>query len=363
MPGTTRFPNTISATIKTPTLISVVVPVYNEEESLDAFYEAVSEQLHCLEMEWELIFVNDGSKDRSLAILQSLHERDSRVHIVDFARNFGNQVALSAGLEHSRGDAVVIMDADLQHPPELIATMVGKWRDEGYDSVYTIRTYGKAAGRFKRWSSQVFHKVLNVLSDLDLPEGISDFRLLDRKVVTYLNLMKERPRFLRALISWLGFRQIGVPYTTRSRVAGESKFSFGKLLKLSLDGITGFSTKPLRWITYFGMMVASLGMIYACYVVLETIFIGLQTPGWPTLIITVLLLGGIQLISLGVIGEYVGKIYMETKQRPLYVVQEKIGFDSRNLCESGIPQVVILPDAEPEVFPIMHNDDAKKSAS
>jgi len=364
MSNTHQFSDTIPVSIPSKTLISVVVPVYNEEESLDTFYEMVSTQLDGLKTPWELVFVNDGSQDRSREILQSIHERDSRVKVIDFARNFGNQVALSGGLEHARGDAVIIMDADLQHPPELIAEMVRLWRYEGYDSVYTIRTYGKETGRFKRWSSQIFHKVLNLLSDLDLPEGISDFRLLDRKVVTYLNLMKERPRFLRALISWLGFRQIGVPYTTRSRLAGQSKFSFGKLLKLSLDGITGFSTKPLRWITYFGMFVASLGMAYACYVLFETIFMERSTPGWPTLIITVLLMGGIQLISLGVIGEYIGKIYMETKQRPLYVVQEKIGFDADGAITREATEIAEhLIDQLPEVYPIPRQERDTRSAS
>ena len=320
-------------------LISVVVPVYNEEESLAAFYQAVSNQLDRTGYSWELIFVNDGSRDHSLTILRAIHERDPRVHVVDFAKNFGNQIALSAGFEYASGDAVIIMDADLQHPPELIPEMIRLWKEENYLDVYTVRTYGKDAGRFKRWTSRLFHKTLNKLSDLNLPEGISDFRLLDRKVVNYLNEMKESSRFLRAQISWLGFRQIGISYTAPSRVAGLSKFSIKKLFQLSIDGMTGFSIKPLRAIIYFGMITALISGLYACYVLFETIFLGLQTPGWPTLIVAILFMGGIQLISLGVIGEYVGKIYLETKQRPLFTVQETLGFSKRKEIDLQIISV------------------------
>ena len=341
--------DTISVTRETPVFISVVVPVYNEEESLEAFYEAVSDQLNRLDLSWEMVFVNDGSKDRSLEILQLLHTRDSRVHVIDFARNFGNQIALSAGFEFASGHAVIIMDADLQHPPDLLPEMIRLWKEENYLGVYTIRSYGQSVGRFKRWTSSLFHKVLNKLSDLNLPEGISDFRLLDRKIVDYLNEMKESSRFLRAQISWLGFRQTGVPYTAAPRVAGRSKFSLRKLLQLSLDGMTGFSIKPLRAIIYFGMLTALVGVLYAFVIVGNTLFFGQDVPGWPTLIVAILFMGGIQLISLGVIGEYIGKIYLETKQRPLYVVQEKIGFDTltatsdQTTDNNTFPEVYLIP--------------------
>lgn len=306
--------------------LSVVVPAFNEELTLEPFYAALVPHLESLGCSWEIVFVNDGSRDATAEILRSLNARDSRVKVIHFSRNFGNQIALTAGLAHAGGDAVVTMDADLQHPPEIISKMVRLWREDGYDSVYTIRTYDQTSGGFKRFASRLYQQTLNFLSDIDLPPGISDFRLLDRKVLNYLNGMDERSRFLRAQISWLGFRQIGVPYTTNPRFAGESKFSLSKLLRLSIDGITSFSTKPLRWISYSGMAVALLGLVYAAYVVFETLVSGVTTPGWPTLVIMVLILGGLQLISLGVIGEYVGKIYMETKRRPLYVLQEKLGF-------------------------------------
>ena len=350
MTSTKPLSDTVSIAKQASALISVVVPVYNEEESLEAFYEAVSDQLHRLDILWELVFVNDGSKDRTLEILQMLHNRDSRVHIVDFARNFGNQIALSAGFEFASGHAVIIMDADLQHPPELLPEMIRLWKEEKYLGVYTIRSYGQSVSRFKRWTSSLFHKVLNKLSDLNLPEGISDFRLLDRKIVDYLNEMKENSRFLRAQISWLGFRQIGVPFTAAPRVAGRSKFSIRRLLQLSLDGMTGFSIKPLRAIIYFGMLTALAGALYALAIVCNTLFFGQDVPGWPTLIVAILFMGGVQLISLGVIGEYIGKIYMETKQRPLYVVQEKIGFDTLamtsdkgNASDEALPEVYSIP--------------------
>lgn len=320
------FPNTFSETKDESVLISVVVPVYNEEESLEAFYEAVSDQLNRLDMTWELIFVNDGSKDGSLDILRLLHERDPRVHIIDFAKNFGHQIAITAGGNHASGNAVIFMDADLQHPPELIPEMIRFWQ-EGNQVVYTVRSYGEEIGWFKKKTSQWFYSFLNRISDTSFIPGAADFRLMDSKVVDSLNGMPERSRFVRGMVSWLGFRQIGIPYIANPRKAGVSKYTLRKMIAFALDGITGFSTKPLRWITYLGMLVASVSILYACYVLFETIFLGLQTPGWPTLIITVLLLGGVQLISLGVIGEYIGKIYIETKQRPLYVVQDKIGFD------------------------------------
>jgi len=342
---------------KPPALISVVVPVYNEEESLEAFYEAVSNRLNHLEIAWELVFVNDGSKDRSLEILHSLHERDSRVHIIDFARNFGHQIAITAGSSHASGDAVICMDADLQHPPELIPEMIQLWKD-GNHVVYTVRSYGEEIGWFKKKTSQWFYSVLNNISDTSFIPGAADFRLMDRKVVDSLNEMPERTRFVRGMVSWLGFRQIGIPYIANPRVAGTSKYTLRKMLAFAIDGITGFSTKPLRWITYLGMMVASISIFYACYVLFETIFLGKQTPGWPTLIITMLLLGGIQLISLGVIGEYIGKIYMETEQRPFYVVQEKIGFETTNIMENDNHPAIVSP----EVYPISHKDKARSAS-
>lgn len=307
--------------------LSVVVPAFNEESCIDEFYRVVSSQLDQVTSSWEIIFVDDGSRDRTVQRLLAIREKDSRVKILCFARNFGNQIATSAGLRFSEGEAVITMDADLQHPPEMIAEMVQLWK-EGYHSVYTVRSYGKKTGFFKRKLSSLFAKTLNRFSDLSMPEGISDFRLLDRRIADYVNSMEENSRFLRAMISWLGFREIGIPYVANPRHQGETKFSLTKLIRLSVDGITSFSIRPLRWIIYLGMTVASLSLIYAGYVLYEVFVEGIITPGWPTLIVAVLFLGGVQLISTGVVGEYVGRTFMESKRRPLFVIQEKHGIDS-----------------------------------
>ena len=307
--------------------ISVVVPAYNEEEGLDTFYKALAAQLEQIGETWEIVFVNDGSRDNTFEVLKRLHENDARVKVLSFSRNFGNQIAISAGLKYVQGNAIIIMDADLQHPPELLAEMVRLWKDEGYHSVFTVRSYGEKTGHFKRLTSSLFCKFLNRISNLDFPEGISDYRLIDRRIVDCINAMPENSRFLRAMISWLGFRKIGISYTANERIAGTSKFSATKLLKLSCDAITSFSVKPLRWITYFGFFIACCSLLYAGYVLFETFVLGLTTPGWPTLIVAILFLGGVQLISLGIIGEYIGRIYTEVKHRPLFVLQDKLGFE------------------------------------
>lgn len=320
--------------------LSVVVPAYNEEACIEKFYQAVSSELDQITDSWEIIFIDDGSRDRTVERLLTLREKDSRVKVLRFARNFGNQIATSAGLRFARGKAVITMDADLQHPPEMIAEMVRLWR-EGYHSVYTVRNYGKNTGFFKSRFSSLFAKALNRVSNLSMPEGISDFRLLDRRVVDYVNSMEESSRFLRAMISWLGFREIGITFTANSRYQGKTKFSARKLIRLSIDGITSFSARPLRWITYFGMFIAAISLLYATYVLYEVAVEGILTPGWPSLIIAVLFLGGVQLISIGVVGEYVGRTYTESKRRPLFVLQEKHGFDSE--LESDHPATISVP--------------------
>ncbi|MDR2641898.1 MAG: glycosyltransferase family 2 protein [Planctomycetaceae bacterium] len=306
--------------------ISVVSPALNEAENLSVFAEAVSAELAKITDSWEIIFVDDGSSDNSLEVLRELHYREERIKVLRLSRNFGNQAAASAGLKFSRGDAVIVMDSDMQHPHELIPEMVRLWR-EGYHNIYTTRNYGAETGQLKRRTSSLFSKVLNYFSNLSLPNGLSDFRLLDRKVVDCINAMEESSRFLRAMIFWLGFKQIGIQFTAKPRFAGKTKFSIDKLVKLSIDSITSFSISPLRMISYFGLFVALCSILYAGYVIYEVFSSGIITPGWPTLIVTVLFLGGVQIMSIGVVGEYIGRIYTETKRRPLFVVQEKIGFD------------------------------------
>ena len=312
---------------QTNAVISVVAPVFNEAEGIRHFTDAVTAELNRLTESWEIVLVDDGSTDQTWEILQTLHAEEPRIKILQFSKNFGNQAALSAGLQFASGDAVITMDSDLQHPPELIPTMVQHWRD-GFHSVFTIRTYSEEVGLVKRSMSSVFTRSMNLLSHTHLPKGLSDYRLLDRKVVDAVNVMGENARFLRAMISWLGFRQIGIPFKTNPRAAGVTKFSFTKLFRLSLDSITSFSVLPLRWITACGLTIAAMSLCYAFYVLAEVLMTGITTPGWPTLVVAVLFLGGMQLTALGIVGEYVGRIYMETKRRPLFVVQEQFGFDA-----------------------------------
>ncbi|MDR1491321.1 MAG: glycosyltransferase family 2 protein [Planctomycetaceae bacterium] len=310
--------------------ISIVSPVFNEEGGLNAFVDTITAILDKISDSWEIIFADDGSTDKSPEILQTLRIQDKRIKFLRFSRNFGNQAAISAGLKYSRGKCVVIIDSDLQYPPELIPEMFRLWKYKGYHSVYTIRTYGKETGKIKKFVSSLFAKTLNYCSRLSSPEGSSDFRLLDRKIVDYVNQMGENSRFLRAMISWLGFRQIGVPFRMRPRFAGTTKFSFFKLLGLALDAIASFSVTPLRWITYCGLIVAASALFYAVAIFFYEVFTtGIVTSSWTVLLVAVLFLGGMQLTALGVIGEYVGRIYIETKRRPLFVIQETRGFESQ----------------------------------
>jgi dolichol-phosphate mannosyltransferase len=319
-----------------PPTISVVAPVFNEADGIRIFTDAVVAELESLAETWEIILVDDGSTDRSWEIMQSLHADDSRIKILRFSKNFGNQAAVSAGLKFAQGDAVITMDSDLQHPPELIPEMVQHWR-KGVHCVFTIRTYSNETGFFKRFTSSVFTKIMNVFSHTSLQEGLSDYRLLDRKVVDSVNLMGESSRFLRAMISWLGFRQVGIPFTTKPRVAGTTKFSPLKLFRLAADGITSFSVLPLRWIMACGFAVAVMSLLYAVYILVEVLIIGIDAPGWPTLVVAIMFLGGMQLIAVGIVGEYVGRIFMETKRRPLYVVQDKRGFDAEEQTQINVP--------------------------
>jgi len=309
------------------TVISVVAPVFNEADGIRAFTDAVATELNRLTDVWEIVLVDDGSNDGTWDILQTLHAEDSRIKVLRFSRNFGHQLAITAGMQYAQGDAVIVMDADLQHPPALISQMVAKWK-EGFGVVYTIRSYGNEIGWFKRITSNLFYRTLNFLSDTKLEPGASDFRLLDRTVLDQFNAMPENVRFIRGMIRWLGFRQTSIPFTAAPRFAGQSKFSLVKMFRFALEGITSFSVLPLRWITACGLTVATMSIFYAIYVLFEALVFGDTAPGWASLIVAVSFLGGMQLTALGIVGEYVGRIYMETKRRPLFVVQEQFGFDA-----------------------------------
>ncbi len=309
--------------------ISIVAPAYNEEEVLPEFYRRVREVMDAIGEPWELILVNDGSRDNTLAIMRELHEKDPRVKIVSFSRNFGHQLAITAGLDYASGDAVIIIDADLQDPPEVIADLIAKWR-EGYDVVYAVRKERKGESWFKEWTAKFFYRLIYRITDVDIPKDTGDFRLMDRKVVEALRTMRERNRFMRGLSVWVGFKQTGVYYVREPRFAGETKYPLRKMLKFALDAITSFSYVPLQLATYTGFAVAGLSLVAVLVAVYLRLTTGRALLGQATTLVAVLFLGGIQLIFLGIIGEYLGRIYDEVKARPLYIVAETIGFDDQS---------------------------------
>ncbi len=314
-------------TAEHPTL-SVVAPCFNEEGVLHELYRRVSQVLDGAGESWELVLVNDGSRDRTPEIMRELHARDPRVKVIDFARNFGHQIAVTAGMDYARGDAVVLIDADLQDPPELILEMLAKWR-EGYEIVYAVRTERKGETWFKRFTAKLFYRLIYKITDINIPMDTGDFRLMDRKVVNALKTMREKHRFLRGMSVWVGFRQTGVKYVRAERYAGETKYPFKKMLKFALDGITSFSYLPLQLATYVGFISAALAVIGIIVTIILRLSGSQAFYGQATTLVSVLFLGGVQLISLGIIGEYLGRIYDEVKGRPLYIVREVLGFEEQ----------------------------------
>lgn len=327
---------TVRASFSTPTharaehsTLDIVVPCYNEAAVIAQTHQRLREVARGIQdTHVTLIYVDDGSRDGTLAQLRELAARDPDTRVIALSRNFGHQYALTAGLDATRGDAVVIIDADLQDPPEVIPEMVARWRD-GADVVYGLRASRAGETAFKRGTAHLFYRTLQKLGNSEIPADVGDFRLLDRRVVDTLHDMPERDRFLRGLVVWVGFRQEGVAYERQPRAAGETKFPFRRMFSFALDGIFSFSTVPLRLASFVGLtasLLALVGIVYAFYIKLFTVGV---VPGWAAQWIGTLFLGGVQLLSLGVIGEYVGRIYGEVKRRPLYVVKERIGFDAR----------------------------------
>jgi len=303
-------------------LVSVVAPVYNEEASIDEFYARVCSALDGVP--FEIVLVDDGSTDGSPLCLERLAEADERVRLVYLSRNFGHQTALTAGLDHARGNAVVMLDADLQDPPELIQTMLDHWR-AGCDVVYAVREQRDGESRFKLTTARWFYSLFDKLAQVELQHNSGDFRLLDRRALDALLLMRERNRFLRGMTVWVGYTQAAVPYRRDSRYAGETKYTVSKMLRFSFDAISSFSDRPLQLATLFGFMISTLAFI-AIPVVVVLRILGSYLPGFSALTILVLLLGGIELIAIGIIGEYVGRIYDEVKGRPLYLVRARRNF-------------------------------------
>jgi dolichol-phosphate mannosyltransferase len=303
-------------------IISIVAPNFNESASVEEFYRRISRSMECQDETWELVWVDDGSRDGSTEKIQELARHDVHVRPVIFARNFGHQIAVTAGLDYSRGQAVIIIDSDLQDPPELLPELIAKWR-EGYEVVYAVRTEREGESWFKLFTASLFYRMIYRITDVDIPLDTGDFRLMDRKVVNVLNKMREHHRFLRGMSAWVGFRQIGVPYKRSARFAGETKYPFRKMFKLAVTAMTGFSFFPLQMATYLGFLIAFLSIL-AIPVVIGMRLWGSEQPllGQATTLIAVLLLGGIQLISLGILGEYIGRLYDEARGRPLYIVRD-----------------------------------------
>ena len=305
---------------------SIVIPLYEEEAVLPQLYERLAAVLEKLDGPAEIIFVVDGGQDRSFKIVKELRARDERVKGLKFSRNFGHQYALTAGLDHARGEAVIMMDGDLQHPPELIPMLVEKWR-AGAQIVSTYRESTEGIGPLKRLTAALFYGLLNRFGNIRLSPNAADFRLIDRRVADRFSAIREQARFLRGLFAWVGFRQAVVPYKAEKRPAGRTKYSPKKMGRLALDGITSFSVAPLRVATVLGLIVSFLGFAYAVYALVVKLTGKAALTGWSSLIIVVLLLGGVQLITLGLLGEYIAKIYLEAKRRPLYIVDETVGLD------------------------------------
>lgn len=302
-------------------MISIVIPSYNESGNIEVITQKLKNELNEKE-EFEIIFVDDGSTDQTLAEIKNLIKIDKFVEFISFSRNFGHQKALKAGLDHAKGDCVISMDADLQHPPEILHKLIDKWR-EGYDVVYTIREDTQDISFVKRITSRCFYKIINFISDVDIPFGAADFRLLDRKVVNELKQFKEKWLFIRGIVSWLGFKHVGIEYRVQPRHTGNSKYSILKMIAFAIQGITSFSILPLRISTMLGVLFSFGSFLYALYVLYIKFFTNAFIQGWTSILMSVLFLGGIQLICIGMIGEYLGKMFIETKERPNYVIREK----------------------------------------
>lgn len=301
-------------------LISIVVPVYNEHEVLPEFHRRLFGVLDALNIPVQTIYVNDGSTDRTLDIISELSSRDSRVAFLDLSRNFGKEIALTAGIDYAEGDVVIVMDADLQDPPELIPELLKYWR-EGYDVVYAKRTSREGESALKKATAFTFYRLIRYVSRVNIPEDTGDYRLLSRRAVESLKLLREQHRFMKGLFAWIGYPQKGVPYQRDARYAGATKWNYWRLWNFAIEGITSFSVAPLKIATYVGFITALGSFMYGMYMVMRTLIYGNPVAGYPSLLVVILFLGGMQLLSIGILGEYLGRIFNETKKRPLYFVK------------------------------------------
>ena len=307
-------------------LLSVVVPCFDEEAVIRETHRRLAATLETVpELDFELVYVDDGSRDATLKVLRELEHADACVRVLALSRNFGHQIAVTAGLQQVAGQVVVIIDADLQDPPEVIPEMLDRWR-EGVDMAYGVRTARDGETVFKRWTASAYYRLLNRLTNISIPLDTGDFRLLDRAVVDAFLSMPERDRFVRGMVAWTGFRQEPVPYRRAARAAGETKYPIRKMVRLAMDGIVSFSLAPLRLATWLGLVALGLAAAGIAYAVVLRLSTAAWVPGWSSLLISILFLGGVQLVVLGILGEYVGRIYREVKRRPLYLVKERLGF-------------------------------------
>lgn len=309
-------------------LISIVVPIYFEEEIVHELYARLISSARLYEpYDYEIIFVNDGSQDQSLKILRGYQEKDHHVKIIDLSRNFGHQLAISAGIDYASGDAIVVIDGDLQDPPEVIADLIKKW-EEGFHVVYAVRKKRPGETFLKLVTAKYFYRLLSKLSDVEIPLDAGDFRLMDREVARNLCNMREESRYIRGMVSWLGFRQVGVYYERDKRFAGETKYSWRKMISFALDGVTSFSERPLYLASFVGMFIALVAFLWGGWIIFERLYgIADSIVGWSSTIVTILFLGGLQLFFIGIIGQYLGRVYRQSKSRPLYVVGKLYGFD------------------------------------
>ena len=306
-------------------LISVIVPMYNEETVIQTLFSTLEQVMGQLEVDYEIVCVDDGSKDGTRAALEAKVEKDAKVRAVFLSRNFGKEAAMTAALDYARGDAVIPLDADLQDPPELIGQMIEKWQD-GFDVVYAKRISRDADTRLKRNTAGLFYKVFNSLSEMPIPENVGDFRLMDRRVVEAIKQLPEKDRFMKGLFCWPGFNNTTIEFERQERLEGETKFNYWKLWNFALNGITSFSSVPVRMGVYLGLVVSGAAFVYGVVILLKTLMTGVDVPGYASLMVVMLFLGGVQLFFLGLLGEYIGRIYKEVKNRPIYMVDKLLGF-------------------------------------
>jgi dolichol-phosphate mannosyltransferase len=304
---------------------SIVVPIYNEELVINETYKRLKEVMDTTEEPYEIIFVNDGSRDKTLDRVKDICDKDKNIKLISFSKNFGHQISITAGMNNSNGKAVIVIDADLQDPPEIMLKMIEKWK-MGYQVVYGKRLHRKGETFFKKITAKAFYRTLRVMTDVDIPVDTGDFRLIDRKVCEALKKVPERNRYVRGIISWLGFNQIGIEFERNERFAGETKYPLKKMLKFASDAIISFSYKPLKLATITGLIISIFSFLYLIIIVLKKLFVNDAISGWTSIVVISLFFNGLVLIILGIIGEYIGRIYDEVKGRPLYIIDEKVGF-------------------------------------